>query len=53
MPSLISDWAGSALLIERLYTDNISGKVPDERDLKMSAKFEAEQAELPHAGSQN
>ena len=36
-------------LIERLYTDNVSGKVPDERYLKMSAKFEAEQAELIQA----
>ena len=34
------------LLIERLYQDNVSGKVPDERYMKMSAKFEAEQAEL-------
>jgi len=33
-------------LIERLYTDNVSGKVPDERYAKMSAKFEAEQAAL-------
>ena len=33
-------------LIERLYVDNASGKVPDERYLKMSAKFEAEQAAL-------
>jgi uncharacterized protein with PIN domain len=31
-------------LIERLYEDNVSGKVPDERYAKMSAKFEAEQA---------
>ncbi len=36
-------------LIERLYMDNVSGKVPDERYLKMSAKFEAEQAELTQA----
>ena len=33
-------------LIERLYVDNASGKVPDERYAKMSAKFEAEQAAL-------
>lgn len=36
-------------LIERLYMDNVSGKVPDERYLKMSAKFESEQAELTQA----
>lgn len=33
-------------LIEKLYVDNASGKVPDERYAKMSAKFEAEQATL-------
>jgi len=33
-------------LIERLYVDNVSGKVTDERYEKMSAKFEAEQAAL-------
>lgn len=33
-------------LIEKLYLDNASGKVPDERYLKLSAKFEAEQAAL-------
>ncbi len=33
-------------LIEKLYVDNASGKVPDERYLKLSAKFEAEQAVL-------
>ncbi|MNW40018.1 hypothetical protein D3C74_171220 [compost metagenome] len=33
-------------MIERLYVDNVSGKVTDERYEKMSAKFEAEQAEL-------
>ncbi len=33
-------------LIERLYVDNASGKVSDERYEKMSAKFEAEQAAL-------
>jgi len=36
-------------LIERLYVDNASGKVPDERYEKMSAKFEAEQAALIQA----
>ncbi|MFT9057659.1 MAG: DUF4368 domain-containing protein [Ethanoligenens sp.] len=33
-------------LIERLYVDNVSGKLPDERHEKMSVKFETEQAEL-------
>jgi len=33
-------------LIERLYVDNVNGKVTDERYEKMSAKFEAEQAGL-------
>jgi len=33
-------------LIERLYVDNVSGKVTDERYEKMSVKFEAEQAAL-------
>ena len=33
-------------LIERLYADNVSGKVSDERYEKMSLKFESEQAEL-------
>ncbi|MDR2932786.1 MAG: recombinase family protein [Oscillospiraceae bacterium] len=33
-------------LIERLYMDNVSGKVPDERYYKMSAKLEEEQAAL-------
>jgi hypothetical protein len=36
-------------LIERLYIDNVSGKLTDERYEKMSAKFEAEQAELVQA----
>ena len=36
-------------LIERLYMDNISGKLSDERYGKMSARFEAEQAELVQA----
>jgi len=36
-------------LIERLYIDNASGKVPDERYEKMAAKFEAEQAALIQA----
>jgi DNA invertase Pin-like site-specific DNA recombinase len=33
-------------LIERLYEDNVSGKVQDERYAILSAKFEAEQAGL-------
>lgn len=36
-------------MIERLYVDNVSGKITDERYEKMSAKFEAEQAELTQA----
>jgi len=36
-------------LIERLYVDNVSGKVNDERYEKMSVKFEAEQAALTEA----
>jgi len=36
-------------LIERLYIDNVSGKVTDERYEKMSAKFETEQAALIQA----
>ena len=36
-------------LIERLYVDNVSGKVNDERYEKMSSKFEAEQADLKQA----
>jgi hypothetical protein len=36
-------------IIERLYVDNVSGKVSDERYEKMSAKFEAEQANLQDA----
>jgi hypothetical protein len=35
-------------LIERLYADNVNGKVPDERYQKMSAKFEDEQVALKH-----
>ena len=38
-------------LIERLYEDNVIGKVNDERYEKMSARFEAEQAELKEAAS--
>lgn len=34
------------LLIERLYLDNVSGKVSDERYEKMSSKLETEQAGL-------
>lgn len=33
-------------VFERLYEDNISGKVSDERYAKMSAKYESEQAEI-------
>jgi len=36
-------------LIEQLYVDNVSGKVPDERYEKMSVRFEAEQAALIQA----
>ena len=38
-------------LIERLYEDNVIGKVPDERYEKMSSKFEAEQSGLKEAAS--
>jgi len=34
------------MLIERLYEDNVIGKINDSRYEKMSARFEAEQAEL-------
>jgi len=33
-------------LFERIYEDNVSGKITDERFSKMSAKYEDEQAEL-------
>ena len=33
-------------LFERIYEDNVSGKLTDERFAKMSAKYEVEQAEL-------
>jgi len=33
-------------LFERIYEDNVSGKITDERFSKMSAKYEAEQVEL-------
>nr|WP_207742029.1 recombinase family protein [[Clostridium] symbiosum] len=33
-------------LFERIYEDNVSGKLTDERFSKMSAKYEAEQAEI-------
>ncbi|AOT71302.1 recombinase family protein [Geosporobacter ferrireducens] len=36
-------------LIERLYVDNVSGKITDERYEKMSGKFETEQEELTPA----
>ena len=38
-------------LIERLYVDNVSGKVSNERYEKMSEKFEMEQAELKKAAA--
>lgn len=37
------------LLVERLYTDKLNGKVSDERYEKMSSKLETEQAELTAA----
>ena len=40
--SRLNGTSGGHLLIKRLYTDNISGKVNDKR----SSKFETEQAEL-------
>jgi hypothetical protein len=33
-------------IVQRLYEDNVSGKVSDDRYMKMSAGYEAEQAEL-------
>ena len=33
-------------LFERIYEDNVSGKISDERFSKMSAKYESEQGEL-------
>ena len=33
-------------LFERLYEDNVSGKISDERFKKMSAKYEGEQADI-------
>jgi DNA invertase Pin-like site-specific DNA recombinase len=33
-------------LFERIYEDNVAGKISDERFVKMSAKYEQEQAEL-------
>ena len=33
-------------IIQRLYEDNISGKISDERYAKMAASYEAEQREL-------
>ena len=33
-------------LFERIYEDNVSGKITDERFAKMSASYETEQAEL-------
>ena len=34
------------LLFERLYEDNVSGKITDDRYSRMSANYEAEQAKL-------
>ena len=36
----------AGLIIQRLYEDNIKGKLSDERFAKMSAGYEAEQAGL-------
>ena len=33
-------------IIQRLYEDNVEGKISDERFMKMSATYEAEQKEL-------
>ena len=33
-------------MFERIYEDNVSGKISDERFAKMSVKYEAEQKEL-------
>ena len=33
-------------IFERLYEDNISGEITDDRFIKMSAKYESEQGEL-------
>lgn len=33
-------------IIQRLYEDNIEGKISDERFMKMSATYEAEQNQL-------
>ena len=33
-------------IIEKLYEDNVFGKISDDRFRKMSAGYEAEQAEL-------
>ena len=34
------------MIIQRLYEDNVTGKLTDERFAKLSATYEAEQAEL-------
>ena len=34
------------MLIERIYEDNVLGKISDERFLRMSANYESEQKEL-------
>ena len=38
-------------MIERLYEDNVLGKIPDDRFSKMMGKYEAEQKALIEAGS--
>jgi len=38
------------MLIERIYEDNVNGKITDERFAKLSAKYETEQAELTSKG---
>ena len=36
-------------LFEKLYEDNVAGKISDERFVRMSKKYETEQAELRSA----
>lgn len=40
-------------IISRLYEDNISGKISDERYIRMSGEFEAEQKALEEKLAQN
>lgn len=40
-------------IISRLYEDNISGKISDERYIRMSGEFEAEQKTLEEKLAQN